>query len=487
MASKIMAMTADGRLTWCSAPEDKRGQGRCPHIAHQEEGEDPISFQERVSKIQLKQQKSEGKSNILVSQEGETHKAAITTYRMSDEEKESLMKVTGRKDLADKDMEGGYIELETPLWNDVDKNMLHQETGIPTSQINAILRKDLYVVTELDEDVKGLKLGQRIPYELRKEDKDNPNCRKKSVEKLQDQYGDKIKFATGVEGLNEFANQHGIEGTKEVYVLPYYMRPDPPNDGNGGETKHPLNGMYNKLIIKRKDPDAQQRAYQELLDNEHQEIPAKGFGGYAQKGLSNMLRGKGGLMRKEMSGRRIPYSGRSLITPDPDQKYGEIKIPPKMAVEMYKPSIEDHFIKKGWNAQQIDNWMDKYKGDQRMIPMKERQELERVIDSADVAVVVNRQPSLHYSSMLSFKPKISPDGTSKINPLNVEGYGADFDGDQMTLFGINSSKVSKTAINALGAGTVHGTKKPSDRSHSIIQPSKESRWGLMNILAKRSN
>ena len=158
-----------------------------------------------------------------------------------------------------------------------------------------------------------------------------------------------------------------------------------------------------------------------------------------------------------------------------------------MAVEMYKPSIEDHFIKKGWNAQQIDNWMDKYKGDQRMIPIKERQELERVIDSADVAVVVNRQPSLHYSSMLSFKPKISPDGTSKINPLNVEGYAADFDGDQMTFFGINSSKASKTAINALGAGTVHGTKKPSDRSHSIIQPSKESRWGLMNILAKRSN
>lgn len=475
--SGVLALRADGKLTYCTAPEERRGMGRCNHIAHANKDESQEDFVKRIENLKAEKPQDNPYSSVGTKR--------FKAYRMTEEEKSELTHIRGRVDLANPDIEGGYISLETPLWSDMNKNEFSELSGMKLSEINQLLRGQSEMLTYKDPSItdRFLIVGRMYMNESNPRFKKNKKLR--TVEHIKGLYGDKVKFGTGVEQLNKYAEEQDYTATKDVYVLPYYMRPDPPGEG---ESKHPLNSLYNNLIIKRANPNKQQEAYEQLLNNDKIENSMKGQRGFALSGLSSHFTGKGGIMRKYMSGRNIAYSGRALISPDPDQGYGEAKIPPMIAVEIFKPTITDYLIKnRGYNEYQVDKFIEQFHGNQREIDSEKAKELEDILVKADVRAVLNRQPSLHSSSYLSFKPRISPDGTIKINPLNVEGYGADFDGDQQSVYGLNTEKMRDLADRNIGAETLYGTHMPANLSKSILNPSKEAKWGLLNILSKRTN
>lgn len=457
---KVLALNEKGQLTFCTVPPEERGKGRCNHSLHQEDGESKENFVQRVNK-----ESDYGDRFLKEAISGEVE---LKQYKMSDEEKINLLHVLGRKHL-DMEIEGGYIELSEPLWNDMDKNAYNAETKTRIIDINGVLEGSKFIVTDMDDDVKErLKIDNIITKE------------KKDI--LEEKYNGKIKFDTGVIAMNTLASKIGFEATNSIYVLPYYMRQNPPD----GTSKNPINTLYNLLIVKRKDPNVQQQAYESLLNNSQAQAPRTVRGGYAMDSLAERFKGKSGIMRANMSGRRIVNSGRALITPDINMEYGSAKIPASMAAKIFEPTIRDRLKQDGNNPKEIEEFIGRFKGvDQEDISKDDRLKLEEIMDISGVKIVLNRQPSLHFSSLLSFKPKISPDVTVKMNPLNLPGYNADFDGDTSSIFGINDSFIGNIAKD-MDPSEKYGTHMPRARKELIAKPTKESLWGLYNILSKRS-
>lgn len=107
MGIKVLALTKDGNMTYCTASPKERGKRRCNHIAHQKDNESQEQFIDRISSIELEDAKTEA----LIKIEEETS-IEIAPYRMSEEEKSELTEILGRKQLADETCEGGYIHLD---------------------------------------------------------------------------------------------------------------------------------------------------------------------------------------------------------------------------------------------------------------------------------------------------------------------------------------------------------------------------------------
>lgn len=461
MATKVLALNEKGQLTYCTVPPEERGKGRCNHQLHQNPGESNEEFVERVNEV------SDYSERFFRDvKQGEV---VFEQYKMTDEEKQHLVMVMGRKDL-EKDIEGGYIELAEPLWNDMDKNTYSQKFGVPVKDIDAVLHREKFIITDIDEG-----LGLRL--------KEGDIITPETHEKLLEKYGDRIKYDTGVVAMNNLAAKNGFEATRDVYVLPYYMRQDPPD----GEAKNPINVLYNYLIVKRKDPDIQQNAYEALLNNSKARKPLTQKGGHPIQSLADKFKGKSGVMRAHMSGRRIVNSGRAVITPTMDMEYGEAKIPASMAAKIFEDTIRDRMRQDGHSPVEIDEFLGRFRGvNQEDISQKDRDRLEGIIREAGVKVIINRQPSLHFSSLLSFKPRVSEDATIKMHPMNLPGYNADFDGDTATVYGINDPYIANVAKD-LDPSEEYGIRMPRAQDELIAKPTKESLWGLYNILSKRSD
>lgn len=455
--AKIMALTIDGNLSYCTVDPSERGKGRCNHVGHQEENESVDDFIQRVN--------SEFGYGENYKSEVKQGEVTLEQYKMTPEEKSELVMILGRKQL-EEDIDGGYIELKEPLWNDMDKNAFSQKSGMPVRDINAVLNKSKYMVTDTEIDLRGVKEGQVVT-----------EAKMKAIE---EKHGDLVKFDNGVVCLNEYAAKHDFEATKDVYVLPYYLRQDPP----GGNAKNPINTLYNYLIVKRKDPDVQQQAYDSLLNNSKSVKPITQRGGYAIDSLAEKFKGKSGVMRAYMSGRSIKHSGRAVITPEIDMEYGVAKVPASMAANIFEPNIKDYLHQKGYTEEQTKEYLDKFKGvDQVDIDPKDRESLNHIVKSTGGKIILNRQPSLHGLSLLSFRPEISPDATIKINPLNMPGYNADIDGDTMTCFGVNDVEVARKTEEFSAENSTH---LPRAKDKLMTKPAKEALWGLFNILSKRS-
>ena len=457
MNKKVLAITRDGRMTYCICDPELRGVGRCNHIAHQKENETEEKFTERVNNL-FADYNPDIPSGII----------DLCVYRMTDEEKKNLVEIKGRKQLSDPSIEeGGYIHLDTPLWNDVDKKAFSQISGHTVNNINLILKQKLYIVTKEDKENK-YKLGSFI--------------KEKDIEEIKAN-NPGIELETGVEALNKYAKEnYDFQATTDIFVLPYYMRQDPPE----GEGKHPLNSLYNYLIIRRKNPNDQQLAYERLLDNKNSDNPMKGKMGFPIQSLSDEFNGKKGIMRAYMSGRRIAYSGRAVITPNIHMEYGEAAIPASMAAKIFKPTLEDRLRQEGYTDKEIENWFEKFDKPTNLIKIDDMKELSFYIRESGVKIILNRPPSLHQSNLLAFKPRISGDSTIKINPMNCPGANADFDGDAVACYGINDLRiVNKT--KDIDASSEAGTRLPRHKDTSIIMPVKESLFGILNILNNRTN
>ena len=154
--------------------------------------------------------------------------------------------------------------------------------------------------------------------------------------------------------------------------------------------------------------------------------PVTGPGNRPLKSLSDMLKGKQGRFRQNLLGKRVDYSGRSVIVVGPELKFYQCGLPRKMALELFKPFVMDRLVKEGYahNIKSAKSIVEKVKPEVWDV-------LEDVIKSHPV--LLNRAPTLHRLGIQAFEPILVEGKAIKLHPLVCTAYNADFDGDQMAV------------------------------------------------------
>ena len=227
-----------------------------------------------------------------------------------------------------------------------------------------------------------------------------------------------------------------------IPVIPPDLRPMVQLDGGRFATSD-LNDLYRRIInrnnrlkrllelgapeiIVRNEKRMLQEAVDALIDNGRRGRPVTGPGNRALKSLSDMLKGKQGRFRQNLLGKRVDYSGRSVIVVGPELKFYQCGLPKKMALELFKPFVMDKLVKEGFahNIKSAKSIVEKVKPEVWDV-------LEDVIKSHPV--LLNRAPTLHRLGIQAFEPVLVEGKAIKLHPLVCTAYNADFDGDQMAV------------------------------------------------------
>ena len=163
-----------------------------------------------------------------------------------------------------------------------------------------------------------------------------------------------------------------------------------------------------------------------LIDNGRRGRPVTGANNRALKSLSDMLKGKQGRFRQNLLGKRVDYSGRSVICVGPELKIYQCGVPKEMALELFRPFIMKKLVEDG-SANNI-------KSAKRMVD-KGVTEVWDALDEIikDHPVMLNRAPTLHRLGIQAFEPVLVEGRALKLHPLNCTAFNADFDGDQMAI------------------------------------------------------
>jgi len=227
-----------------------------------------------------------------------------------------------------------------------------------------------------------------------------------------------------------------------IPVIPPELRPLVPLDG-GRFASSDLNDLYRRVIIRNnrlkrlleiKAPEVilrnEKRMLQEsidsLFDNSRKSNAVKAEGGRALKSLSDVLKGKQGRFRQNLLGKRVDYSGRSVIVVGPEMKMHECGLPKDMAAELFKPFIIRKLIERGI--------VKTVKSARKLVDKKEAiiwDILENILKGHPV--MLNRAPTLHRLSIQAFQPKLIEGKAIHLHPLVTAAFNADFDGDQMAV------------------------------------------------------
>ena len=227
-----------------------------------------------------------------------------------------------------------------------------------------------------------------------------------------------------------------------IPVIPPELRPMVQLDGGRFATSD-LNDLYRRVInrnnrlkrlielgapeiIKRNEKRMLQESVDALIDNSRRGRPVTGAGNRALKSLSDMLKGKQGRFRQNLLGKRVDYSGRSVIVVGPELKIYQCGLPKEMAVELFKPFVMKELVGRGI-AHNIKNA-------KRMVE-RLRPEVWDILDDVikDHPVMLNRAPTLHRLGIQSFEPVLVEGRAIKLHPLVCTAFNADFDGDQMAI------------------------------------------------------
>lgn len=225
-------------------------------------------------------------------------------------------------------------------------------------------------------------------------------------------------------------------------VIPPELRPLVPLDG-GRFASSDLNDLYRRVIIRnnrlkrlieikapevilRNEKRMLQEAVDSLFDNSRKSNAVKAEGGRALKSLSDVLKGKQGRFRQNLLGKRVDYSGRSVIVVGPEMKLHECGLPKDMAAELFKPFIIRKLIERGI--------VKTVKSAKKLVERKESvvwDILENVLKGHPV--LLNRAPTLHRLSIQAFQPRLIEGKAIQLHPLVCSAFNADFDGDQMAV------------------------------------------------------
>ena len=251
-----------------------------------------------------------------------------------------------------------------------------------------------------------------------------------------------VKRLEVVEAFRESGNKPEWMIMTNIPVIPPDLRPMVQLDGGRFATSD-LNDLYRRIInrnnrlrrllelgapdiIVRNEKRMLQEAVDALIDNGRRGRPVTGPGNRALKSLSDMLKGKSGLFRQNLLGKRVDYSGRSVIVVGPELKIYQCGLPKEMAIELFKPFVMKELVQNG-TAHNIKNAK---KMVERLQP-EVWDVLEEVIK--EHPVMLNRAPTLHRLGIQAFEPILVEGKAIKLHPLVCTAFNADFDGDQMAV------------------------------------------------------
>ena len=276
-----------------------------------------------------------------------------------------------------------------------------------------------------------------------------------------------------------------------IPVIPPELRPLVPLEGGRFATSD-LNDLYRRVIIRNnrlkrlmdiKAPDVilrnekrmLQEAVDSLYDNSRKSNAVRN-NNRPLKSLSDMLKGKSGRFRQNLLGKRVDYSGRSVIVVGPELKMHECGLPKEMAVELYKPFIIRRLIERGY--------VKTVKSAKKVVDRRDAvvwEVLENVIDGHPV--MLNRAPTLHRLGIQAFQPVLIEEKAIRLHPLACTAFNADFDGDQMAVhLPLSHDAVLEASVLMLGS---HNIMSPASGG-PIAVPSQDMILGLY-YLTKPAN
>ena len=278
-----------------------------------------------------------------------------------------------------------------------------------------------------------------------------------------------IKRLDVVEAFRSSGNKPEWMILTNVPVIPPDIRPMVQLDGGRFATSD-LNDLYRRIInrnnrlarllelgapdiIIRNEKRMLQEAVDALIDNGRRGRPVTGPGNRALKSLSDMLKGKQGRFRQNLLGKRVDYSGRSVIVVGPELKIYQCGLPKEMAIELFKPFVMKELVEKG-TAHNI-------KSAKKMVERMQTEVwdiLEDVIK--EHPVMLNRAPTLHRLGIQAFEPVLVEGKAIKLHPLVCTAFNADFDGDQMAVH-LPLSKEAQAEARELMSATAN-LLKPAD-------------------------
>ncbi|MCG8475074.1 MAG: DNA-directed RNA polymerase subunit beta' [Cytophagales bacterium] len=384
----------------------------------------------------------------------------------------------------------GHIELVVPvahIWYFRSlPNKIGYLLGLPTKKLDQIIYYERYVVIQagikeeegvqkmdfLTED-EYLDIVDKLPRENQMLDDDDPNkfIAKMGADALEmllaRQKLDELSYALRHQAQTDTSQQRKAEALKRlrvveafrdakkridnnpewmvirmVPVIPPELRPLVPLDGGRFATSD-LNDLYRRVIIRnnrlkrlidikapevilRNEKRMLQEAVDSLFDNSRKVNAVRSDGNRALKSLSDMLKGKQGRFRQNLLGKRVDYSGRSVIVVGPELKMHECGLPKNMAAELFKPFIIRKLIERGI--------VKTVKSAKKIVDRKDPvvwDILENVLKGHPV--LLNRAPTLHRLGIQAFQPKLIEGKAIQLHPLVCTAFNADFDGDQMAV------------------------------------------------------
>ncbi len=367
----------------------------------------------------------------------------------------------------------GHIELAAPVSHIWYVKGIPSRIGLMLDISPGVLEKILYfaqyIVLDVDEGITDLKVKQPLT--------------EKEYNSYVEKYGNHFRADMGAEAIKELleridldelsnelrAEMKSSSGQKKakvakrlelvesfrksnnrpewmildvVPVIPPDIRPLIQLDGGRFATSD-LNDLYRRVInrnnrlkkllelgapgiIVRNEKRMLQEAVDALIDNGRRGRPVTGPGNRALKSLSDMLKGKQGRFRQNLLGKRVDYSGRSVIVVGPDLKIYQCGLPKEMAIELFKPFVMKKLVESG-AAHNI-------KSAKRMVE-RTRVEVWDVLEEVikDHPVMLNRAPTLHRLGIQAFEPVLVEGKAIRLHPLVCTAFNADFDGDQMAV------------------------------------------------------
>lgn len=276
-----------------------------------------------------------------------------------------------------------------------------------------------------------------------------------------------------------------------VPVIPPELRPMVQLDGGRFATSD-LNDLYRRVInrnnrlkrlldlgapdiIVRNEKRMLQEAVDALIDNGRRGRPVTGPGNRPLKSLSDMLKGKQGRFRQNLLGKRVDYSGRSVIVVGPELKLHQCGLPKEMALELFKPFV----MKKLVNAGHAHN----IKSAKRMVE-RVRPEVWDVLEEVikEHPVLLNRAPTLHRLGIQAFEPVLSEGRAIKLHPLVCTAYNADFDGDQMAVHvPLSAEAQSEARLLMLSANNILSTKD----GRPVVTPTQDMVLGAYYLTVEK--
>ena len=365
----------------------------------------------------------------------------------------------------------GHIKLASPVSHIWYFKGIPSRMGLVLDISPRTLEKILYFANFIVTDPGNTEFAYKeiLTENQYREAKDNPDNKFKAgmgaeairellthidLDELSKELRDKLANATGqkkirivrrlevIEALRISGNRPEWMILEVIPVIPPDLRPMVQLDGGRFATSD-LNDLYRRVInrnnrlnrllelgapdiIVRNEKRMLQEAVDALIDNGRRGRPVTGPGSRPLKSLSDMLKGKQGRFRQNLLGKRVDYSGRSVIVVGPELKFYQCGLPKKMALELFKPFIMKKLVENG-NAHNI-------KSAKRMVE-KVRPEVWDVLEDVikEHPVMLNRAPTLHRLGIQAFEPVLVEGKAIKLHPLACTAFNADFDGDQMAV------------------------------------------------------